>query len=158
VAGEIAFCRRLSDNPGLQPTSPLRSNPHDVNDHPCLPVMVRRPDAAAGSARRGGVWRWDWGTNNGYADTSEMLRAAFAKNPYLKLFVACGYYDMATPYFAAEYTLNHMNLEAGQRGNIRLEYYEAGHMMYIDARMLAKLKQDVAAFIKGALARTGKET
>lgn len=101
----------------------------------------------------GGIGRWDWGVNNGYADTSEMLRNAFAKNPYLKLFVACGYFDMATPYFAAEYTLNHMNLEAGQRANIRLEYYEAGHMMYIDARMLAKLKQDVSAFIKAALAR-----
>jgi carboxypeptidase C (cathepsin A) len=101
----------------------------------------------------GGIGRWDWGTNNGYADTSEMLRGAFAKNPYLKLFVACGYYDMATPYFAAEYTLNHMNLDASQRSNIRLEYYEAGHMMYIDARMLAKLKQDVTAFIKSAWAR-----
>lgn len=101
----------------------------------------------------GGIGQWNWGVNNGYADTSEMLRSAFAKNPYLKLFVACGYYDMATPYFATEYTLNHMNLEAGQRGNIRLEYYEAGHMMYIDTRMLAKLKQDAAAFIKSALVR-----
>ena len=101
----------------------------------------------------GGIGRWDFGVNNGYADTSEMLRNAFAKNPYLKLFVACGYYDMATPYFAAEYTLNHMNLDAGQRVNIRLEYYEAGHMMYIDTRMLAKLKQDVAAFIKSAQTR-----
>ncbi|HJQ24560.1 MAG TPA: peptidase S10 [Blastocatellia bacterium] len=101
----------------------------------------------------GGIGRWDWGVNNGYADTSEMLRNAFAKNPYLKLFVACGYYDMATPYFAAEYTLNHMNLDPDQRGNIRLEYYEAGHMMYIDARQLAKLKQDVSGFIKSALAR-----
>ncbi|HEY9232480.1 MAG TPA: peptidase S10 [Blastocatellia bacterium] len=101
----------------------------------------------------GGIGRWDWGVNNGYADTSDMLRNAFAKNPYLKLFVACGYYDMATPYFAAEYTLNHMNLDPDQRGSIRLEYYEAGHMMYIDARQLAKLKQDVASFIKGALTR-----
>jgi len=101
----------------------------------------------------GGVGRWDFGANNGYADTSAALRSAFAKNAYLKLFVACGYYDMATPYFGTEYTLNHMNLDPSQRANIRLEYYEAGHMMYIDARMLAKLKQDVAAFLKSALAR-----
>jgi carboxypeptidase C (cathepsin A) len=101
----------------------------------------------------GGIGRWDWGINNGYADTSEMLRNAFAKNPYLKLFVACGYYDMATPYFAAEYTLNHMNLDPAHRDAIRLEYYEAGHMMYIDAGMLAKLKQDVSSFIKSALSR-----
>ena len=101
----------------------------------------------------GGIGRWDWGVNNGFADTSEPLRRAFAKNPYLKLFVACGYYDLATPYFAAEYTLDHMNLEAGQRANVRLEYYEAGHMVYIDSRMLAKLKQDVGGFLKSAMAR-----
>jgi carboxypeptidase C (cathepsin A) len=101
----------------------------------------------------GGIGRWDWGVNNGFADTSENLRRAFAKNPYLKLFVACGYYDLATPYFAAQYTLSHMNLEAGQRANIRLEYYEAGHMVYIDTRMLAKLKQDVSGFVKAAMSR-----
>jgi carboxypeptidase C (cathepsin A) len=101
----------------------------------------------------GGVGRWEWGVNNGYADTSELLRSAFAKNPYLKVLVACGYYDMATPYFAAEYTLNHMNLDPSLRNNIKLEYYEAGHMMYIDTKQLAKLKEDVSTFIKSALAR-----
>src|SRR5262249_28754429 len=40
---------------------------------------------------------WNWGTNNGYVDTSVALRTALARNPYLKVFVAMGYYDMATP-------------------------------------------------------------
>ena len=53
---------------------------------------------------------WEWGTGNGYADTSESLRSAFAKNPYMKLFVGSGYYDLATPYFATRYTLNHTEL------------------------------------------------
>ncbi len=98
----------------------------------------------------GGIGQWDWGVNNGYADTSESLRSAFAKNPYMKLFVASGYYDLATPYFATEYTLNHMGLDPSLRGNIRVTYYEAGHMMYIENRSLAQLKKDVAAFIQGA--------
>ncbi|HLG14920.1 MAG TPA: peptidase S10 [Blastocatellia bacterium] len=98
----------------------------------------------------GGIGRWDWGVNNGYADTSESLRSAFAKNPYLKLLVAAGYYDMATPYFAAEYTLNHMNLDASVRANIKVTHYEAGHMMYIDKKSLTQLKQDVTGFIEGA--------
>ena len=51
---------------------------------------------------------WDWNMQQGYADTSEALRSAFAKNPYMRLFVASGYYDFATPYFATEYTLNHI--------------------------------------------------
>ena len=49
---------------------------------------------------------WDWGSaGDGFADTSEALRSAFAKNPHMQLFVASGYYDLATPYFATEYTL-----------------------------------------------------
>lgn len=79
------------------------------------------------------------------------LRNAFAKNPYLKLLVACGYYDMATPYFAAEYTLDHLNLDSTLRRNITTTYYEAGHMMYIDLKSLAKLKQDVDKFIDSAI-------
>ena len=98
----------------------------------------------------GGIGRWDWGSDNSYADTSEALRSAFAKNPYLKLLIASGYYDLATPYFAAEYTLNHMALDPSLRGNVKNTYYEAGHMMYIEKKSLAKLKDDVSAFIQSA--------
>jgi carboxypeptidase C (cathepsin A) len=99
----------------------------------------------------GGIGPWDWGTSNGFADVSEPLRSAFAKNPHLKLLVAKGYYDLATPYFAVEYTLSHMGLDPSQRANVRTREYEAGHMMYIDEAELAKLKKDVAAFITMAL-------
>ncbi len=101
----------------------------------------------------GGIGRWDWGSaGEGYPDTSEALRSAFAKNPYMALFVASGYYDLATPYFATEYTLAHMGLDPGRRGSVTTAQYEAGHMMYIHAESLAKLKRDVAAFLRGALA------
>lgn len=56
---------------------------------------------------------------------------ALAKNPFMKLFVASGYYDMATPYFAAEHTLATMNLDPQLKRNVTTAYYEAGHMMYI---------------------------
>jgi carboxypeptidase C (cathepsin A) len=93
---------------------------------------------------------WNFGVNNGFADTSNALRNAFAKNPYLKVFAAFGYYDMATPYYAAEYTLNHSNLDATHRAQITRAYYEAGHMMYIESKSLAKMKQDVDKFIDSA--------
>ncbi len=99
----------------------------------------------------GGVGRWDFGADNTYADTSESLRSAFAKNPYMKLFVASGYYDLATPYFATQYTLRHMGLDPALQGNVTTTYYEAGHMMYIDSRSLARLKQDAESFVRGAL-------
>ncbi len=95
---------------------------------------------------------WNWNIEwMGYADTSEALRCAFAKNPYMKLFVASGYYDLATPYFATEYTLAHMGLDPSLRDNIQTGEYEAGHMMYIHTASLTKLKQDVAAFLAFAL-------
>lgn len=99
----------------------------------------------------GGVGRWDFGSDNSYADTSEALRSAFAKNPYMKLFVASGYYDLATPYFATQYTLRHMGLDPSLQPSVTATYYEAGHMMYIDTRELARLKADAAAFVRGAL-------
>ena len=94
---------------------------------------------------------WNWNSDNTYADTSVALKSAFSKNPFMKVFVAFGYYDMATPYFAAEYTIDHMNLDPTLKPNIKSAYYEAGHMMYIDAKSLAKLKQDVAAFMQSAM-------
>jgi carboxypeptidase C (cathepsin A) len=95
----------------------------------------------------GGIGPWNWGTNNGYVDTSVALRDALARNPYLRIFVAMGYYDMATPYFAVQYTLHHISLDPGLLKNFSTGYYEAGHMMYIDEKSIAKLRADVRKFI-----------
>ncbi len=99
----------------------------------------------------GELWKnWSYGdAGQGHPDTSEALRAALSKNPYMRVFVASGFYDLATPYFATEYTLAHLGLDPSLRGNIQTETYEAGHMMYIHADCLAKLKRDVAAFMGG---------
>ncbi len=86
-----------------------------------------------------------------FPDTSDALRLAFAKNPYMKLFVGQGYYDLATVHLAVEYTLSHMNLDPDLRENVQLHYYEAGHMFYLDVVSLAKLKDDVRQFIVGAI-------
>jgi carboxypeptidase C (cathepsin A) len=93
---------------------------------------------------------WTYGgAEKGFPDTSEALRSALSKNQYMKVFVASGYYDLATPYFATEYTLSHLGLDPALKSNITTCYYEAGHMMYIDIKCLHQLKQDVAAFLKG---------
>ncbi len=101
----------------------------------------------------GGIGRWNWNVDNGYADTSQSLKAAMAKNPYMKIFIAQGFYDMATPYFAAEYTVSALNLEPTLRQNISFAYYEAGHMMYIEKNSLVKLKQDAAKFVQNSMNR-----
>ena len=100
----------------------------------------------------GGISDWDWGSaGQGFPDTSEALRLAFVKNPYMKLFVASGYYDLATAYFATQYTLNHMNLDPQQHARITTGYYDAGHMMYIRSESLDRLHSDVSGFLGNAL-------
>ena len=90
---------------------------------------------------------WNWGTNNNYVDTSVALRNALAKNPYLKIFVAFGYYDMAPPYYAAHYHLHHISIDPALLRNISTGYYEAGHMMYIDEKQLTRMRADIGKFI-----------
>jgi carboxypeptidase C (cathepsin A) len=99
----------------------------------------------------GGIGHWDWEAKNSYADTSADLVNAFARNPYLRLFVASGYFDLATPYFATEYTLAHLGLTPALRKNLTTRRYRTGHMMYLDSIAVSQLKRDVEAFIKSAL-------
>jgi carboxypeptidase C (cathepsin A) len=98
------------------------------------------------------VQPWDYNdARNHYLDMAETLRETMTHNPYLKIFVANGYYDMATPYLAARYTFAHMGLPPNLQSNISMGYYEAGHMMYLNQPSLVELKKDLAAFIRAAL-------
>ena len=87
---------------------------------------------------------------NRYVNVAETLREAMTKNRNLKLFVANGYYDLATPFFATLYTINHLGLEPELQGNVTMGYYEAGHMMYIHRPSLVQLKHDLANFIQSS--------
>ncbi|MDJ0841843.1 MAG: peptidase S10 [Acidobacteriota bacterium] len=88
---------------------------------------------------------------NRYVDVSEDLREAMTANRDLKVFVANGYYDLATPFFAAEYTIDHMMLDPSLEKNITMTYYPAGHMMYIQQSSLEKMKKDMDKFMEDAL-------
>ena len=97
-------------------------------------------------------FEWDWGSaRSGFPDTAQALHDAFNKNPFMKLFVGSGYFDLATPYFGTQYTLNHMGLDAKQHARISLGYYAAGHMMYIQDESLSQLRKDIRTFIDSAL-------
>jgi carboxypeptidase C (cathepsin A) len=104
----------------------------------------------------GGIQPWDYGVQNGFGDTTSMLRSAMVKNPYMKVMVAAGYFDLATPYFTVEYTFNHMGLDPGMHKNITWQFYQAGHMLYIDSDSHTKLKHDFGEFVSGALPKDGQ--
>jgi carboxypeptidase C (cathepsin A) len=100
----------------------------------------------------GEVWPWGYESHqNEYVNVAETLRQAMNYNPHLQILVANGYYDLATPYLATEYTFNHLGVDRSLRTNITMTYYEAGHMMYLHLPSLAQLKQDLAAFVQTAV-------
>jgi carboxypeptidase C (cathepsin A) len=84
---------------------------------------------------------------NQYVDTSESMREVLSRSRGTKVFVANGFYDLATPHFATEYTFAHMGLDPEVRANVRMEYYEAGHMMYVHQPSLEALSGDLRKFI-----------
>ena len=85
------------------------------------------------------------------ANTSSDLAQAMRENPRLKIMNAAGLYDLATPFFAAEYDLGHMALEPRIAANIRYTYYPAGHMMYIDPASARRLTADIKGFYASAM-------
>ncbi len=103
-------------------------------------------------------WDWNHAANGGQGDpvtpnTGVDLADAMSKNPNLKVLVLSGYYDLATPFYATEFTFDHLGLEKKIKQNISFKYYEAGHMMYVNPVSLAAFKKDVAGFIANT---TGK--
>jgi len=93
-------------------------------------------------------WNYD-NVQNQYLNVAEDLRVAMVKNPFMKVLVCNGYFDLATPFFASEYTMDHMFLPAGLKKNITMKYYPAGHMMYIEKASLAKFSEDVRSWYSG---------
>ena len=84
---------------------------------------------------------------NRHVRVSDTLREAMHHNPHLKVLVASGYYDFATPYHATRHTLDHLALHPSLRGNVRETFYEAGHMMYVHQPSLEALARDLREFI-----------
>jgi len=92
---------------------------------------------------------WDYEDFKGhYVDTSEKLRDVMSRSRRLRVFVANGLFDLATPHFATEYTLNHLGLDETLRKNLRIELYEAGHMMYVHKPSLERLSDHLRGFVE----------
>ena len=87
---------------------------------------------------------------NSYVNTAETLRGAMMKTPHMKVFIANGIYDLATPFYATEYTVDHLGLRDGVQHNVQLGYYDAGHMMYVNRDSLAAVSRDLKRFVKSA--------
>jgi len=99
-----------------------------------------------------GFRTWDWGNaEQGFPSTAGGLRSAMIKNPYMKILVMEGYYDLATPFAAANWTMDHLDLDGKYRQNISYATYGAGHMVYVDRAEHDKMKKDLVDFMDRCL-------
>jgi carboxypeptidase C (cathepsin A) len=83
-------------------------------------------------------------------DMTEPLRQTMTKNPFLKIFVACGYYDMATPFVGSEFNFSHLAYDRAVTDRVSFGYYESGHMIYLRPSTHRALTTDVARFLSRA--------
>jgi carboxypeptidase C (cathepsin A) len=98
----------------------------------------------------GSVQPWNWGAENEYVNVAEVLAKSMTRNPFLKVHISLGYTDLATPYFAARYTFNHLDVAPEIAKNLVMDDYASGHMMYLNLPDLVKQKADLARFIREA--------
>ena len=87
---------------------------------------------------------------NRYVNVADMLRDALTENQNLRVEIANGYYDLATPFFATEYTVSHLGLEPALAGHVSLTFCEAGHMLYTRQTCLDSLRATMAGFYQAA--------
>jgi carboxypeptidase C (cathepsin A) len=97
----------------------------------------------------GGGFQWDFKRQGGpLLNVSNDLASAMSINPKMKVLVNGGYYDLATPFFAAQYEDKHLPISQKVAGNIEYSWYESGHMVYVKDECLKQLHDRVATFIK----------
>jgi len=93
---------------------------------------------------------WDWGEGNNYINVATTLADLLVAQPFLRVHIDSGYYDLATPYWAMDYTIDHFRLPEAVRARVSVAYYTAGHMMYLNLPDLVKQKAELTAFIEAA--------
>jgi carboxypeptidase C (cathepsin A) len=108
------------------------------------------PEAQFGSAQWDQMHRGNASSLNVAIDLAEALKT----NPDLRIMVNGGYYDLATPFFAAQYEEKHLPIPQSLAKNIEYDWYESGHMVYVRDESLKQLHDRVAAFINSTLAKS----
>lgn len=93
-------------------------------------------------------WSFDSAGENRYVNVAERLRDVMHQQPYMRVYLGSGYYDLATPYFAADLTRSHMMLAPERRENFVTCYYEGGHMMYLHRPSLQQMREDLVRFYR----------
>ncbi len=149
--------RSAIEGPAWDPTDSTIDGPYttainrylreDLKYNPPIPYRTQIYDIIFAAGQDG----WDFAHDNRYpTNTAPDLADAMSQNPSLRVFSANGYYDFATPFFATDYTLRHLNLNPTLQQNITYGYYQAGHMIYLSEPALAQYKADLSRWYDSA--------
>ena len=145
---------QVSASMGHDPSGSALFGPFTSAMNHYLRDVLKVEEAGVYEILTGKVHPWDYSEfANRYVNASSTLRNAVRDNPYLKVFAACGYYDLATPATAMKYTRDHLGLPSDQRDNFTMKFYEGGHMMYVHEPSLKQLRVDLIEFYKNALSK-----
>lgn len=91
---------------------------------------------------------WSFANDGGLISQEDIVYNCMSKNPFLKIWVLCGYYDAATPFYSAEWVYNHVFLNEETEKNLSFTYYPSGHMFYVDKEAFAKFRKDAEEWYK----------
>ena len=142
----------VGDRPEYDPSGAVIFGPFTaaINDH--LRNDLKFEDHQVYEVLTGNVQPWNYSRFGGRVpDASDTLRETMSANPFLKLFLACGYYDLATPPATVIYSVEHMRLPPELQKNITARFYEGGHMMYIHEPSFERLREDLEKFYESTL-------
>ena len=98
-----------------------------------IPYLVMNPDLEG---------KWTFQGENVKLAQEDILYKTISKNSHLKVWVMCGYYDLATPFFCAEWTYDHIFLNEENAHQLQFTYYPSGHMIYLNQESLAQFKEE----------------
>jgi carboxypeptidase C (cathepsin A) len=109
---------------------------------PSLPYLYQTefPEWRHREDQKNGIW-------TPQLEVASVLRGVMNRSPQFKVLLQSGYYDIGTPYFPAELTFDHMQLEPERAANVSMSRYEAGHMMYVHEPSLVKMRADLVTFL-----------
>jgi carboxypeptidase C (cathepsin A) len=146
---------RTADSPTYDPTSDDALtdafigafNRYVTND---LAYSAGRPYLGTNYGVVGGQWKYRQDGSILAPNVGDNLRQALTKNPYLRVFSANGYYDLATPFFGTEYTLHHLALDPALRPHVEFGFYPSGHMIYLNENARRAMKADLVRFYREA--------
>ncbi len=143
---------QVDESPGYDPSAAALFGPFTSAMNEYLRGTLKVEEEQVYEILTGNVHPWDYSEfTNQFVNASATLTQSMIQNPHLKVFAACGYYDLATPVFAMEHSRDHLGLPSELRSNVTTKFYEGGHMMYVHEPSLEKLRRDLVEFYSSSL-------